>query len=134
VPAFVLSGLTTGLLIALIDAAALMAPGTLGINADVVEMVDLIGNIALYSYLGLRIGRTTGVLRDAAEAGVIAALVAASVGVGLSAIMGADPEGASLVQGAIRTYALNIALGGVLAVMNGWIGTKAHQSGPARRP
>ena len=133
-PAFVLSGLTTGLLIALIDAAALMAPGTLGINADVVEMVDLIGNIALYSYLGLRIGRTTGVLRDAAEAGVIAALVAASVGVGLTAVMGADPGGGSLVQGAIRTYALNIALGGVLAVMNGWIGTKAHQGGPARRP
>jgi hypothetical protein len=134
VPAFVTSGLTTGLLIALIDAVAVVAPGTLGINAEVVEMLDLVANIALYSYLGLRVGRATGVLRDAAEAGVIAALVAATVGVAVTAIMGGDPSGNSLLQGAIRTLALNVALGGVLAVVNGWIGTKAHQSGPARRP
>jgi hypothetical protein len=133
VPTFVLSGLTTGLLIAIIDAAAILAPGALGISSEVVELIDLLANIALYSHLGLRVGRATGVVRDAAEAGVIAGLVAATIGVGLGVILGSEPD-VPVVQSAIRTYALNVALGGVLAVLNGWLGTKAHESGSARRP
>ena len=133
-PSFVPSALTTGLLIALIDAAALVAPGTLGVDENLVQYVDLIANIALYSYLGLRIGRATGVVRDAAEAGVLAALVAATIGLAVSFALGVDADGAALLMAAVRDYALNVALGGVLAVVNGWIGTKAHEAGSARRP
>jgi hypothetical protein len=133
VPPFVTSGLTTGLLIAIIDAAAIAAPGTLGINGDLVELIDLLANIALYSHLGLRVGRASGVVREAAEAGVVTALVAATIGVAMASMLGGDAAAGSLAQVAIRTYALNIALGGVLAVVNGWLGAKAHQSGSARR-
>jgi len=133
VPSFVTSALVTGLLIAAIDTAAVVAPGTLGVDPSLVELIDLLGNVALYSHLCLRVGRASGVGRAAAEAGVIAAIVAATLGVGVSVALGVDAASGSLVQGAIRTYALNVALGGVLAVVNGWLRTKAHETGSARR-
>ena len=132
-PPSVLPGLATGLLIAIIDTAALVAPGPLGVSGETVQLVDLVANVVLYSYLGLRVGRATGVVRDAAEAGVIAALVAATIGVAISLSLGAE-QGSSLVQNTVGTYAMNVAMGGVLAIVNGWLGTKARQSGSPRRP
>lgn len=132
-PPFVISALTTGLLIAVVDTAAILAPGSLGLSRDVVEIIDWIANVALYSHLGLRVGRATGVVRDAAEAGVIAAVVVASVAVGVSAMLGATPESESRVQSVVAIYAMNIAMGGVLALVNGWLGSKAHDGGSSRR-
>lgn len=133
-PPFVITALTTGLLIAVVDTAAILAPGSLGLSRDVVEIIDWIANVALYSYLGLRVGRATGVIRDAAEAGVIAALVAATVAVGVSAALGAAPESGSRAESVIAIYAMNVAMGGILALVNGWLGSKAQEGGSARRP
>jgi len=127
-------GLTTGLFIAVIDAAAVAIPGSFGISQDVAQNVDLLLNVVLYAALGFRVGRWTGVVREAAEAGVIAGLVAATVGVGLSYVMHVEPQSDSAWRDIVGTYALNVSIGGVVAWLSGWYGTIARESGSAKRP
>ena len=133
-PPSVVWGLTTGLFIAVIDAAAIAIPGSFGISQDVAENVDLLLNVVLYAALGFRVGRWTGFVREAAEAGVIAGLVAATIGVALSYLVRAEPQSESAMRDIIGTYALNVSIGGVVAWLSGWYGTIARESGPAKRP
>jgi len=134
VPPSVVWGLTTGVFIAVIDAAAIAVPGSFGFSGDVVENVDLLLNVVLYAALGFRIGRSQGIVREAAEAGVIAGLVAATIGVAFTIVTHAEPAADSMTREVIGTYALNVAIGGVVAWLSGWYGTISRESGSAKRP
>jgi len=134
VPPSVVWGLTTGLFVAIVDAASIVLPGSLGINPDAAKIVDLMVSVVLFAILGFRVGRWGGVVRDAAEGGVIAGVVAATIDVAFSLLMHIDPESGSQLNEIIGIFALNIALGGVIAMFSGWYGTIARESGSARRP
>jgi len=138
VPPSVTWGLTVGLLIAIVDAASSAVPGSLGVSPDVAENVDLLVNVILYAALGFRIGRWAGVVRDAAESGVIAGVFAATIWVVYSYVMQLDPPWGSAVRDIAREvvgiYALNVAIGGVVSWLSGWYGTIARASGSTRRP
>lgn len=133
-PPSVAWGLTTGLFVAIVDVALTVLPGALGVSADVAEIVDLMINVVLFAILGFRVGRWGGIVRDAAEGGVIAGVVAATIGIAISLLMHVVPQSGSQTNDVIRTYALNIAMGGVIAMFSGWYGTIARESGSARRP
>jgi hypothetical protein len=111
----------------------MVLPASLGINPDAAKIADLTVNVLLFAILGFRVGRWGGVVRDAAEGGVIAGVVAATIGVALSLLMHVEPESGSQVNDIVGTYALNVALGGVVALFSGWYGTIARESGSARR-
>jgi hypothetical protein len=135
VPPSLILGLTTGLLIFIVDAAAFAVPGSLGVSPDVAENVDLLVNVLLYAALGFRLGRTTGVVREAAEGGVIAGLMAATMWCGFALVMNIDPASGSQTREIVGTYALNVAIGGVVALLSGWYGSIARESGStSRRP
>ena len=133
-PPSVAWGLTTGLFVAIVDTASIVLPGTLGINGDAVKIADLMVSVVLFAILGFRVGRWAGIVRDAAEGGVIAGVVAASIDVAFSLLMHIAPETGSQASEIVGVYALNIALGGVIAMFSGWYGTIARESGSARRP
>ncbi len=126
-------GLGAGLVIVVIDALTLLVSANVAAAADIVELVDMLANVAILSFLGLRVGRLTGVVRSAAEAGVIAGAVAGVVGLAILYLTraGGPPTTLEIVQG----LALNVALGGVIAWLNGFFGVRAREAGagPSRR-
>lgn len=133
-PPSVAWGLTTGLFVAIIDAALTVLPGSLGLGADAAEIVDLTINVVLFAILGFRVGRWGGVVRDAAEGGVIAGVVAATIGIAFLLLVPTEPRITLQTNDIIKAYAQNVALGGVIAMFSGWYGTIARESGSARRP
>ncbi len=128
-------GLGTGLCVALVDAATLLATRALGPGNEadfIVAWFNILANVVLFSTVGLRVGRLTGLVRSAAEAGVVAALVAAAVNVGLTYALpqpGAEPIGPILV---VRTFAENVAIGGILAWASGLYVTRGREAGSGR--
>jgi hypothetical protein len=139
VPPSIAWGLGVGLAIAAIDALALVLTSTawagqwLIANGDVVANVDFVANIVLYSLIGYSVGRATGAVREAAEAGVIAAIVVGIIGIGVALVLRPATGGIATTTDVIAVMAQNIAIGGVLAIVAGWIGSRAHQDRPAPR-
>ncbi|MCC6176553.1 MAG: hypothetical protein IT305_14695 [Chloroflexi bacterium] len=132
-PPTLLWGIGIGLVIAAIDTIAGLIVGSAGSNAEIIDLVDWLANIALYSLAGLRVGRATGVVRAAAEAGVIAGAIAGGIAIVLSFTLRPDASASVGWQDAVGVLALNVAIGGILAWLNGWIGTRANESGKASR-
>ena len=126
-------GLGAGLVIALVDALAVLVKANAGDAAEVVDLVDLLANVAILSFLGLRLGRLTGVVRSAAEAGVIAGAIAGLAALGLQYVM--SSAGPLSTRDVVQLLAFNVAMGGVIAWMNGFFGVRAREAGagPSRR-
>ena len=124
-------GLGIGVLVAAIDALSLAVSVTLlggGEAAQYVALADQIANVMLFSLAGLRVGRQTRLARAAAEAGVLAGVIA---GAPANVVALAVPEGAASTLTAremVGTLALNVAMGGLLALLNGWIASRAAAS------
>ena len=130
------SGLAVGILIALIDGLSTVAGRDLppdSATAQYIAAADQFANVVLFSVLGYRVGRATRLPRAAAEAGVLAGAIAGIVAI---AVMAAFPNG--LINPGPRemigTLALNVAMGGVLSLVNGWIGSRAEDGRRDRRP
>jgi len=121
-------GLGVGFAIVLLDAAGVFASRSLPLDSDARQYVDLadnLANIVLFSLAGLRVGRETGIVRAAAEAGVLAGAVAGAVA-SLYPFLLPDPAGPPpTLQTVVEVLAWNIAMGGVLALLNGWIGSRS---------
>jgi len=126
-------GLGAGFAIAAIDGLATVIGTVAAPNADIVQVLDLLANVVLFSLVGLRVGRATGIVRDAAEGGVLAGFIAGVIGIALAFVNQTTP-GLPTVQDIVGVLALNVAMGGVLAWLNGWLGSWAQKSGPASRP
>jgi hypothetical protein len=126
--------LLAGSLVALADTLTLLATRGMspeGETAQILAAVDQVVNVVLYSIVGIKVGRATGIVRSAAEAGVLAGALAGSVAVAALYLFPDASAGTIGPQLVVGTLALNVAMGGVLALVNGWIATR--QPRPTRR-
>ncbi len=125
-----------GLVISVIDTVALVAARGIGADSEAAQYVsaaDQIANIVLFSILGFRVGRGTGLARSAAEAGVLAGSIAGLVAVAVGfAVPSTDGERATTRE-IISVLALNVAMGGLVSLANGWIGSRAEATRRDRR-
>lgn len=126
-------GIGVGLIIAAVDAVAIVLTGRLDPNQWPIDDIDMLVNIALYSLIGFRVGRITGIVRDAAEGGVMAGVLVGVVGVAVARVF-PSPTGPVEMPQMIAQIAWNIVLGGCLAIVSGWFGSRASKTGPAGRP
>jgi hypothetical protein len=125
-----------GALIALVDALTTLVGRGLepsSTTLEVIDAVDQIANVLLFSYVGYRVGRETGRATAGAEAGVVASLVPACFAAIYQVIYMAAPTGAadvdlSLTSRIVGAVALNIVLGGISALISGWIASRSRAS------
>jgi hypothetical protein len=127
--------LKLGLLVVLIDLAAIALGQAGGGSEDalaIADTADKIANFLIFGYVGWRTGRLTGRATASAEAGVVTSLLPA-----LSAALlqiwqpaGVNASGAAetppLVNELIAVVATNIALGGIVAWLCGLISTRGR--------
>lgn len=136
-PPSVVWGIGVGLVIAAIDALTLVLLSSANATQWPVADLNLLANVALYSLIGFRVGRITGVVRDAAESGVLAGTLVALIGITLSYVLrpqlGAGEGSVDSSLDAIGILAQNIAIGGVLAIVTGWLGSRARTDEPPAR-
>jgi len=122
-------GIGVGLVIALADAVTIFltareSPPTLPISE-----IDLMLNVALYTLIGFRVGRATGLVRDAAEGGVLAGFVVSAVGIGFLLLLKPAVGGINSTLDVVAIVAQNVAMGGLIGIVSGWIGSRAGQDG-----
>lgn len=123
-------GIGVGSIIAVIDTVALVLTSTDGSRQGLISDVDFLANVMLYSLIGFRVGRITGVVREAAEAGVIAAVLVAAIALAANLVLRPATGTIDSTQEVIAIVAQNIAIGGVLAILAGWIGSRARSDRP----
>jgi len=133
VPPSVIWGVGVGLVIAAIDTLSLVLMGMDPTNQWPISDADYLANIVLYSLIGFRVGKITGVVREAAEAGVIAAVLVSAVAVAANYVLRPAAGEINSTNELIGIVAQNIAIGGVLAILTGWLGTRAQADRPASR-
>ena len=132
-PPSVAWGVGVGLIIAVIDTVAIVLMSTSGTSQGLISDVDFMANVMLYSLVGFRVGRITGVVREAAEAGVIAAVIVAAIALVTNFAFRPAAGTVDSMPEAIGILAQNIAIGGVLAILAGWIGSRAQPDRPISR-
>jgi hypothetical protein len=133
VPPSVVWGVGVGLVIAAIDTLSLVLMGLNSTSQWPIADADFLANVILYSLIGFRVGKVTGSVREAAEAGVIAGVLVAGVGIAATYVV-RPPDGTlDSANGVVGIVAQNIAIGGVLAILTGWLGARAQQDRPPSR-
>ena len=132
-PPSVVWGVGVGLVIAAIDTLALVLMNTDATSQWPIGDVDFLANVVLYSLIGFRVGKATGVVREAAEAGVIAAVLVSAVAIAASFLIRPPTGGGDSANTVIALLAQNIAIGGVLAILAGWLGSRSQQDRPPSR-
>jgi hypothetical protein len=95
--------------------------------------IDVLLNIALYSLIGFQVGKATGVVRDAAEAGVLAGVLVGLIGLGVAYVMPLPEAELDTTNEIIYQIASNVVYGGCLGIMAGWFGSRTNQGGPIGR-
>jgi hypothetical protein len=126
-------GVGVGLVIAAIDTLTLVLTSTTMASQLPVADADLLANVMLYSLIGFRVGKSTGVVRDAAEAGVLAGVLVAAIAVAVTVAIRPTASTMDSTTDMVGVLAQNIAIGGLLAILSGWLGTRAHQDSTASR-
>ena len=128
-------GVAIGIAVIAADAISLVLARGYPPESDAVryiESADLFANLVLFAVAGLRVGRETGVVRSAAEAGVLAGTMAGAAAILMSFMMPEPAVPAMTTQHVIGTLAWNVAMGGVLANVFGWLANRSA-SRPAGR-
>jgi len=133
VPPSVFWGLGVGLVIAAIDTVSLVLMSSAWASQWPIDDIDTLANVVLYSLIGFRVGKVTGVIRDAAEAGVMAGVLVAAIGIAAAAMLRPPTETLDSTMVIVGVVAQNIAMGGVLAILAGWLGTRASDDRPSLR-
>lgn len=117
-------GALAGLVVMLIDAVAMLMTRDLPPDSETamtITTIDLAASVFMYALAGFRVGRATGIARAGAEAGVIAGGLA-GLAVATFTILMMTPEANS--TNPIGVIALNVALGGILGLFNGWLASR----------
>jgi hypothetical protein len=127
-------GIGVGLIIAAVDAATIVLAGRLDPNQWPLGDIDMLVNIALYSLIGFKVGRATGMVRAAAEAGVIAGVLVGLIGLAAAQVFPPPTGDPITTNDMIQQVASNIVYGGCLAIVSGWFGSRASRPGTAGRP
>jgi hypothetical protein len=133
VPPSVVWGVGVGLVIAAIDTLSLVLMSMDETNRWPIADVDFLANVMLYSLIGYQVGKITGVVREAAEAGVIAGVLVAAIGIAVTLVLRPSTGMVDSTTTVVRIVAQNVAIGGVLAILAGWLGSRAQQDRPASR-
>ncbi len=121
-------GLSIGILVALVDVISAVATRDLSpesATAQYIGLIDQLANVVLFSMAGLRVGRETGVPRAAAEAGVLAGVIAGLVAILMPFVLPGAPSTPATGRDMVGVLALNVAMGGVLGLLNGWLASRA---------
>jgi hypothetical protein len=126
-------GLSVGLVIAAIDTVSIVLLSTAWASQWPITDIDTLANVVLYALIGFRVGKVTGVVRDAAEAGVMAGVLVAAIGIAATAILRPPTDTLDSTTAIVGVVAQNIAMGGVLAIVAGWLGTRATDDRPSIR-
>ena len=132
-PPSVVWGIGVGLVIAAIDTLSLVLMSMDETSHWPIADVDFLANVMLYSLIGFRVGKVTGSVREAAEAGVIAGVLVAVIGIAVTLVLRPSTGMVDSTTTVVRIVAQNVATGGVLANLTGWLGTRAQQDRPASR-
>lgn len=127
-------GVGVGILIALVDSISLAISRDLPGEdaAQYVALADQVVNVLLFSLLGVRVGRQTGIPRAAAEAGVLAGAIAGVAAVLVGLLLPDPVAPIQTTREIVGILALNVAMGGILALLNGWLASRPS-SGPRSR-
>ena len=126
-------GLGVGLVIALADAVtSFLAARSLLTDWPISEL-DLTINVVLYTLIGFRVGRATGLVRDAAEGGVMAGFLVSFVGIGFLLLLKPAVGGIDSPMDVVGLISQNVALGGLIAIISGWLGSRAIIDGSNSR-
>ena len=127
-PPSVAWGLGLGLLIAIFDTVAVVWIGSSATPTSFpIADLDQIANVVLYSLIGYQVGKRTGIVRDAAEGGVLAGVLVATIGVLVPLAVPTLNGGVTSAAQVVGVFATNIAIGGVLAIITGWVGSHARE-------
>jgi hypothetical protein len=95
------------------------------------QTIDQIFNLTIFAIVGFQTGRATGRTTAAAEAGVVASLLPGLAAAAYSFVQPAEPGvDDPLVNRVVASIALNIVLGGLAALIAGWVATR--QRSPTR--
>ena len=133
-PPSVVWGIGVGLVIAAIDTLSLVLMSMDETSQWPIADVDFLANVMLYSLIGFRVGKVTGVVREAAEAGVIAGVLVAVIGIAVTFVLrpstGVDRLCHRPSSGSWRRTSRSA---GCSAILTGWLGTRAQQDRPASR-
>jgi hypothetical protein len=127
-------GIGVGLVIAAVDAVAIVLAGSVNPNDWPIDDIDTLVNIALYSLIGFKVGRATGIVRDAAESGVLAGVLVGIIGIGVARVFPPPTGGIDTSSQIIAQIAWNIVFGGCLSIVAGWFGSRASRGGSNARP
>lgn len=128
-------GIGIGLVIALADSITVFVLAHELLPGMPISEVDMLLNIALYALVGFQVGRAMGLVRDAAEGGVIAGFVAAVVDIGFLLLL--KPTVGNLAidswMDALAILSQNVAMGGVICIVVGWFASRSDEGGPISR-
>jgi len=127
-------GIGVGLIIAAVDAVAIVLAGSVNVTDWPIDDIDTLVNIVLYSLIGFKVGRATGIVRDAAESGVLAGVLVGMIGIGVARIFPPPTGGMDTPTQIIAQIAWNIVFGGCLSIVAGWFGSRAARGGSGSRP
>jgi len=122
-------GIGVGLIIAAADAATIFLAGTVNPTDWPIDDIDTLVNIALFSLIGFKVGKATGIVRDAAEAGVMAGVLVGLIGLAVARAFPPPTGGMDTPNQWIAQIAWNIAFGGCLSIVAGWFGSRAAKGG-----
>jgi hypothetical protein len=133
VPPSIVWGVGVGLVIGAIDTLALVLMSNPGTSQWPIADADFLANVMLYSLIGFRVGKLTGIVREAAEAGVIAAVLVAAIAIAASYLTRTPGGGIGSAYDVVGPLAQNIAIGGVLGIVAGWLGSRSQADRPPTR-
>jgi hypothetical protein len=126
-------GLGVGLVIALADAVTNFLAARNLLSDWPIDEMDLTISVVLYTLIGFRVGKATGLVRDAAEGGVLAAFLASFIGIGFLLLLKPALNGVESTMDVVRLVSQDVALGGLIAIVSGWIGSRVGVDGTNSR-
>jgi len=126
-------GIGVGLLIALVDAVTTFLTARESPPALPISEINIMLNVALYTLIGFRVGKETGLVRDAAEGAVLAGFVVSAIGIGFLLLLKPAVGGIDSNMDMVAIVAQNVALGGLIGIVSGWMGSRVGQEGSNSR-
>jgi hypothetical protein len=126
-------GIGVGLIIGLADALAVFLTARGSPPEWPIDEIDMMINVVLYTLIGFRVGKATGLIRDAAEGCVLAGFVVSAVGLAFLLFLKPAVGGIESTYTVVQLVAQNVALGGLIGIVSGWIGSRTGQDGVGSR-
>jgi hypothetical protein len=126
-------GIGIGLVIALVDAVTTFLIARPAPSEWPITEVNIMLNVMLYTIIGFRVGKATGLVRDAAEGCVLAGFLVSAVGIAFLWVLRPAVGGIDSSLDVVGLMAQNVALGGLIGIVAGWLGSRTRQDSASSR-